>query len=370
MQVIQRQIPYVNIGVQTSLYKAEVMAEIEKVLESGMYILGERVARFEADFAALCGTKYAVGVNNGTDALFLVMRGLGIGAGHEVIVPPNSFLASASSIALIGATPVFADVRDDYNLDPDKLEKAITPRTRAIAPVHLTGRPADMEPILAIAAKHGLYVIEDCAQAVGAIYKGNAVGSMGIAGGFSLHPLKNLNAVGDGGMITTNDDKLYEYLLKARNHGLKNRDECEFWSYNSRLDAIQAAILQVKLKYLSRWNNRRREIAEKYQQRLGQYVWVPTDAPGIKSVYHTFIIQTERRNELMNFLKENGVDSKVHYPISIHLQEAAGYLGYKRGDFPVAERQMDTILSLPVFPELLDEEVDYICDTIERFFHT
>lgn len=368
MELVKRTVPYVNIGLQTQVYKEEVMEEISKVLDSGWYILGPKVAKFEEDFARLCGTRYAVGVNSGTDALFLVMKGLGIGEGDEVIVPTNSFLASASAVALIGATPVFCDVRDDYNIDPEKLEAAITDRTKAIAPVHLTGRPADMNPILEIACNHNLYVIEDCAQAVGAEYHGKPVGSFGIAGGFSLHPLKNLNAAGDGGMITTNSEELYEYLLKARNHGLRNRDECEFWSYNSRLDAIQAAILQVKLKYLDQWNDRRREIAETYHQRLNKYVWTPHDQDFEKAVYHTFIIQTDRRNDLMNFLKEHGVDSKVHYPISIHLQEAAAYLGYQRGDFPVAEKQMDTILSLPVYPELTDEEVDYVCDIIEKFF--
>ena len=362
-------IPYINLRGQHWPIKKEILSRIENVLDNGQFILGEEVRVFEKRFAELCGTPYALGVATGTDALFLTMKALGIGRGDEVITAPNSFLASASSIALVGATPVFADVREDFNIDPEKVEQAITSRTKAVIPVHLTGRPADMNAILEIAEKHQLHVIEDAAQAVRAEYHGQRVGSFGIAGCFSLHPLKNLNACGDSGVITTKDEGLYNNLLKARNHGLKNRDECEFWSYNSRLDTLQAAILNVKIDYLDEWVKRRREIAGIYQLRLKGIVIVPKDKPEEKAVYHTFIIQTEYRSDLQTYLTKNGIDSKVHYPIPIHLQQAAVDLGYQKGDFPVTERQTEMILSLPAYPELTDKQVNYICDNILSYFN-
>ncbi|MCB0837219.1 MAG: DegT/DnrJ/EryC1/StrS family aminotransferase [Bacteroidetes bacterium] len=368
MKIAAQNVPYVNIGIQFDPIRDEIMAEVEAVLSSGMYILGEKVTEFENSFAEYCGTKYAIGVANGTDSLILTMKGWGIGPGDEVIIPPNSFLASASSVALIGATPVFADVREDYNIDPEKIKAAITPKTKAIMPVHLTGRSADMDAVNEIAKAYGLKVLEDSAQAVGAIYKGKKTGNLGDAGSFSLHPLKNLNAAGDGGMITTNDDELYDYLQKARNHGLRNRDECEMWSLNSRLDALQAAILSVKLKHLPAWTERRRAIAAMYQENLSDLVWVPTDKDYEEAVYHTFIIQTDHRDELQAYLGEHNIGAKVHYPMPIHYQDAAAYLGYKKGDFPVTEKQAEHILSLPVYPELTDDQVMYTIETIRNFF--
>ena len=297
------------------------------------------------------------------------MRALGIGAGDEVITAPNSYLASASSIALAGATPVFADVREDYNIDPEQIERAITKKTKAIIPVHLTGRPADMKAILAIAKKNKLHVIEDCAQAIGAKYTNQPVGSFGITGSFSLHPLKNLAACGDGGVITTNDDTLNSYLTKARTHGHSSRDEVDFWSFNTRIDNLQSAILNVKFTQLEKWNNRRRAIASMYREALkGLPIYLPTDTKDEHAVYHTFIIQSDRRDALMQFLAEQGVDTKIHYPVPIHLQKAAAYLGYKKGDFPVTEKQCETILSLPVFPQLTDDEVNYTCEKILAFY--
>jgi dTDP-4-amino-4,6-dideoxygalactose transaminase len=363
------QVPYINLGLQHKKIKAELLAATEHVLDSGQFILGEDVAKLEKTFAALCQTKYALGVANGTDALFLSLLAIGVKEGDEVITAPNSFLSSASSIGLIGAKPVFADVNDDFNLTPDKVEKAIGPKTKAIIAVHLTGRPAPMDELLAIAKKHNIYIIEDCAQAVGAEYKGKRVGSFGTTGCFSLHPLKNLAASGDGGVITTNDEKICNYLVRARNHGLKNRDECEFWSYNSRLDNLQAALLNVKLLYIENWTERRREIARMYYEKLkGLDMIVPHDKPYEKAVYHTFIIQTKQRDELKAFLASKGVDTKIHYPIPIHLQEAAKYLKYKKGDFPVTEKQTETILSLPIYPELTDEQVAYITNSVIEFF--
>ncbi|MCX6268209.1 MAG: DegT/DnrJ/EryC1/StrS family aminotransferase [Bacteroidetes bacterium] len=361
-------VPFVNLGLQHRLIKDELLDIVSGLLDSGQFILGDDLATFEKSFAYLCGTKYALGVANGTDALFLSMIAMGIQQGDEVITAPNSFLASASSIHLAGATPVFADVKEDFLLDPDKVRKAITPRTRAIMPVHLTGRPADMDAMIEIAREYNLAVVEDCAQAVCAEYKGRPVGSFGEVGCFSLHPLKNLSVCGDGGVITTSNEALYHKLLKARNHGLKNRDECEFWSFNSRLDNLQAALLNVKLKKLPEWTARRREIASRYVERLSDTnLVIPVDKPSEKAVYHTFIIQCERRDELKNFLAEHEIDSKIHYPLPIHLQEAAKYLGYRKGDFPVTEKQSKTILSLPVFPELTNEQIDYVCDTINEF---
>lgn len=361
-------VPYINLGLQHKDIKGEILESISQLLDSGQFILGEELSRFEASFAKIAGTKYALGVANGTDSLFLTMRALGIGQGDEVITAPNSFLASASSVALIGATPVFADVRDNFNLDPEKVERAITSKTKAIIVVHLTGRPADMDELMAVAYKHNIPVIEDAAQAVGATYKDQPVGSFGIAGSFSLHPLKNLSACGDGGVITTNDEALYKKLIVARNHGLKNRDECEFWSYNSRLDTLQAAVLNVKLKKLDQWNERRRAIASKYNDAFSALDMIlPVDAAGMRSVYHTYIIQYRHRDELKAYLAEKGIDTKIHYPLPIHYQEAASELGYKKGNFPVTERQSETILSLPVYPELTDDQVAYIADCVIEF---
>ena len=364
-------VPYVHLGAQYDGIKEQVLERIGALLDSGAFILGKEVSDFEQAFAALCGTKHALGVANGTDALFLSLMALSIGKGDEVITAPNSYLASASSIFLAGGTPVFADVLDDFNLDPEAVRKAITSKTKAIIAVHLTGRPARMKELLAIAKEHGLKVIEDCAQAIGAKLDGQHVGSFGNAGCFSLHPLKNLAAAGDGGVITTNDDKVYGHLLKARNHGLRDRDNCEFFSYNSRLDNLQAAILNVKLPELPRWTLRRRAIAATYIKRLNGVgdLLLPYDGKGEFSVYHTFIIQTARRDVLKQYLADHGVDSKVHYPVPIHLQEAAEFLGYKRGDFPVTERQAETILSLPIFAELSDEQVGYVADTVLAFFN-
>jgi dTDP-4-amino-4,6-dideoxygalactose transaminase len=306
-------VPFINLGLQHQSLKEELMDVVSGLLDSGQFILGDDLTKFETSFAQLCGTKYAVGVANGTDALFLSMKVLGLEKGDEVITAPNSYLASASSIHLAGATPVFADVRADLNIDPEQIRKAITPKTKAIIPVHLTGRPADMEAILAIAEEFHLAVIEDAAQAVSAGYRNIPVGSFGHTGCFSLHPLKNLSACGDGGVITTSNEDLYQKLLKARNHGLRNRDECEFWSYNSRLDNLQAALLNIKLKKLPEWTDRRRKTASYYNERFSELDMIlPKDKTDEKAVYHTYIVQTERRDELKDFLSKKGIDTKIH----------------------------------------------------------
>ena len=373
-------VSYINLGAQTDVIRDELLEATQKVILSGMYILGDQVQLFESNFSKLCNTKYAVGVSNGTDALILAMKSLGIGKGDEVITAPNSFLASTSSIVITGAKPVFIDVGYDYNLDPTKLKSTITNKTKAILPVHLTGHPAEMDHILSIAEDHNLYIIEDCAQAIGAEYRGKRVGSIGDIGCFSLHPLKNLNACGDGGVITTNRKDIYDWLIMARNHGLKNRDQCEFWAYNNRLDEIQAAVCNVKLKYLNDWTKRRRQIADKYKEGLEGYVITPgysmygntgnshSLCKESKSVYHTFIVQAEKRDELHEYLLDVGIDTKIHYAIPVHLQKAAESLGYKKGSFPVVEELCSKILSLPIYPELSDEQVNYVIESIQNFY--
>lgn len=363
------QIPYVNLINQHKVLRDEILAAIDKVLSHAMFILGEEVSQFEEAFAKYCGSRFAIGVNSGTDALFLSMKALAIGPGDEVITVPNSFITTASSIAATGARPVFVDVEENgYNIDATLIEKAITKHTKAILPVHLTGRPAEMGIILDIAARYGLNVIEDVAQAVGAEYKGQKVGSFGTAGCFSLHPLKTLNACGDGGVITTNNEKLYQRIYALRKCGLKNRDESDEFGYNSRLDSLQAAILNVKLKYVDEWNSRRRENAKYYTNKLQDVVLVPPERADEKAVYHTYVIQSKDRDELQSYLKNNGIDTKIHYPIPIHLQKAAEHLGYKHGDFPRTEQQAEEILSLPIYPELTIEQMNHVVETIRTFY--
>lgn len=362
-------VPYISLPLQHQGLKPALLAAIEKVIDRGDFILGAEVTEFESRFAALCGARYAVGVDNGTSALFLTLRALGIGPGDEVITAPNSFLASASAIALTGAIPVFVDVRKDYTIDPALIERAITSRTKGIIPVHLTGRPAEMNSILDLARHYQIHVVEDCAQAVGARHRGRQVGSFGIAGCFSLHPLKNLSALGDGGVITTDDPELRERLCKARNHGLLNRNECEAWSPNCRLDTIQAAALLIKMDHLAEWTEKRRLIAAYYRDQLGDVVGIPEEEPFQYCVYHTFVIQVEERDALQRHLAAKGIETKVHYPIPIHCQKAAAGLRYPPGSFPVAEKQSRQILSLPIYPELSEEQVRFVAAAIRGFYN-
>ena len=361
-------VKYVNLPLQYEYLKDDIIDKIKNIFYKGDFILGSEVKNLEERFARYCDCKYALGVGNGTDALFLVIKALNIGKDDEVITAPNSFISTAGAIAIAGAKPVFVDVRDDYNINPHLIEDAITSKTKAILPVHLTGRPADMNPILEIAKKHDLFIIEDAAQAIGAVYNDKKTGSFGIAGCFSLHPLKNLNAGGDGGMITTNDLDLYEKLIKLRNHGLRNRDECEFWGYNSRLDSIQAAIVNVKLDYLDEWHEKLRNIVDIYQKKLNGIVSFPRDESHLNSTNHLFMIQCEKRDELQNYLSKKDIETKVHYPLPIHLQEPAKKLGYKEGDFPIAELQSKRILSLPIYPELTDEQINIVTEEIKNFY--
>ena len=364
-------IPFVNLAAQHAPIKEKILAAVGDVLDHGQFILGEQVAEFERRFAEMCGVSYSLGVGTGTDAMILALKALDVGPGDEVITVPNSFVTSASCIALSGARPVFVDVGEDFNMDPWLIERAITPRTRALLPVHLTGRPADMDPIMEIAQKHGLFVIEDCAQAVCAEYKGRRVGTFGNVGCFSLHPLKTLNACGDGGALATDDAELYERLKVLRSCGLRDRDFCIEWSHNSRLDTLQAAILLVKLNYTEEWTEKRRKNASFYQQVLANLpnIQVPCDELYESSVYHTFVIQADRRDALRAYLTESGIETVIHYPIPIHLQEAAAGLGYGVGSFPVAERQAGRILSLPVYPELEASQLEYVASSLYSFYN-
>ena len=365
-------IPYVNLARQHQPLRDELLKAVAGVLDSGQFILGEETELFEKEFAAWCGARHAVGVNSGTDALILALKILGLGPGDEVITAPNSFLASASCIALAGATPGFADVRKDLNLDPEAVAHAITPRTRAIIPVHLTGKPAPMKELMAVAQRRKLEVIEDAAQAVGARLDGKPVGTFGRVGCFSLHPLKNLNACGDGGMLVTNDDGLAQRARLLRNHGQPNRDDCAEFSMVSRLDSVQAAMLRVKLRQLDHVTTRRIANAQHYRRRLQNCprVQCPADGPGEFCVYHTFVVQADKRDELKRHLEQCGIGTAIHYPVPIHLMTVGRRLGHKPGDFPVTERLAGRILSLPVYPELTRDQLDEVADAILDFYRT
>lgn len=363
-------VKYVDLPKQANV--EAILSDIkELLLKTGQFTLGQPVTEFEAKFAKLCKTKYAIGVNSGTDALFLTMKALNIGSGDEVITAPNSFIATAGAIANAGARPVFVDVNDEYNIDADLIERAITPRTKAIMPVHLTGNPADLLRIMEIANRYNLYVIEDACQAVAASIDGQPVGSFGIAGCFSFHPLKNLNVWGDGGIIVTNSKELFDRIVLMRNHGLKGRDEVEFFAYNSRLDSIHAIVANQLLNVLDAITDTRIRNAKTYDDALSDmvnYITIPPRKSKVRQVYHTYVIQARERNKLGAYLAEKGIEAKVHYPIPIHLQEASKYLGYKEGDFPVCEAQAKSILTLPVHQHLTEDQIGYVIDTIWKFY--
>ena len=345
-----------------------ILRDLEKLVKRGDFTLGKEVEIFEKRFAQLASAKFAVGVSSGTAALLLGLQAVGVGHGDEVITAPNTFFASVNAIAAVGAKPVFVDVGEDYNINSELIENAINERTKAIMPVHLTGRPAAMNEIVDIARKHGLKVIEDAAQAIGANYRGRRTGSLGDVGCFSTHPLKTLHTAGDGGFITTDSQEIYERIIKLRNHGLKNREESEFFGYNSRLDEIHAAILNTQLEYVEIWNKQRRDIALRYSSELSPIVDTPEEKSYEESSYHTFVIQAKNRDSLRLHLSNMGIETKIHYPIPIHLQQAAKYLGYRSGAFPVAERQSSQILSLPVYPELTSKQIEKVIEGVTSFY--
>ena len=362
-------VPFVDLGVQYRAIAAEINDAISKVIQDSDFILGREVRLFEEEFAAFCDAHYAVGVDSGTSALELALRAFDIGPGDEVITAANSFIASALGISHTGAKPALVDVDPcTYTMDVKAVERAVTPRTKAIIPVHLYGHPAHMDPIRELAEKRRLIVIEDACQAHGARYRGKPAGSLGHAAAFSFYPGKNLGAYGDGGIVVTNDQKIATRLEMLRNYGQKEKYKHLFRGYNRRLDTMQAAILRVKLKYLEKWNAARRSNAKLYQEHLeGSEVVLPGEAPGVESVWHLYIIRTEHRDQLKEHLASKGINAGIHYPIPIHLQPAYQDLGYKRGDFPVTEASADRILFLPMYAELTPRQIKHVCLAIAEF---
>jgi len=360
-------IPMVDLRRQFSDIKEEVCSVLTEILESSQYILGPRVKELEEQIAAYHGVREAVGVASGTDALHLALDALGIGEGDEVITTPFTFFATAEAILYTGATPVFVDVEPEtMNIDPDLIEEKITEKTRAILPVHIFGHPADMEKILSIAKQHKLEVIEDCAQAFGADIKGRKVGSFGDAGCFSFYPSKNLGAFGDGGMVLLNDPAVTEVVRKLRNHGSRGAYRHESVGFNSRLDEMQAGILLVKLKRIGEYNSKRRQKAALYNELLADGIVLPVERPGFTHVYHQYTIRSARRDEIQKRLGDEGISSVVYYPVPLHLQEAIAFLGYGKGDFPVCEEAAEKVLSLPIYPELEEEQVRHVASVIRN----
>lgn len=361
------QVPYTDLASEAGSLQGPLTEAFQRVLGSGRYILGPELAAFESEFAAYCGVRHAVGTSSGTDALIVTLRALGLPPESEVITVSNSFVATAAAIVLAGARPVFADIAEDGNMDPVSMEAAITPRTRAVVPVHLAGRPARMREILRIAERHGLLVVEDAAQSVGARLDGQRVGSFGHAACFSLNPLKNLYAYGDGGVVTTDDAALARNIAQARSHGLADRESCEFFSYNCRLDELQAALLRVQLPHLDERTEARRRLAQRYNELLAPYGEVPLEGPGEYCVYQTYVFKCERRDAVQQHLRDRGVEAIVHYRTLIHEQPAAQGLGYPRDLLPRARRHADRILSLPLYPSLTLPQQDRVVDLIADF---
>lgn len=363
-------IPFASLKPMHDELKADLDAAYSRVLDKSNFILGEECKAFESEFAAYCGVGYCVGVGNGLDALYLILKAMNIGAGDEVIVPSNTYIATALAVSYAGARPVFVepDIRT-YNIDAAKIEAAITIHTRAVIAVHLQGRPADMDAINEIAARYGIKVIEDAAQAHGAEYKGRKVGTLSNAAGFSFYPGKNLGALGDGGCVVTNDGELADKVRALGNYGSDYKYHHIYQGNNSRLDELQAAFLRVKLPYLDKWNEERRRIAGKYFAGINNPDIILPLHPDEKygHVYHVFVIRNDRRDELEAYLKENGIGTVKHYPVPIHMQMAYENIGISEGELPVAEEISRTVLSLPMYYGMTDEEVDYVIERLNLF---
>lgn len=360
-------IPVFDISKQHSQIHQELVETMGRVLDSGWYILGKEVETFEKEFAAFVGTNHAVGVASGTDALYIALKALDIGSGDEVITVSHTAVATVAAIVQTGATPVLVDICEEaYTMDPSQLQAAISARTKAIIPVHLYGQAADMDPILAIAENRGISIIEDCAQAHGALYKGKKVGSLGLMGAFSFYPTKNLGAMGDGGIIVTFDENIARKIRLLRQYGWQERYISALSGTNSRLDEIQAAILRIKLKYLDTWNKKRRALAELYGQHL-THVRKPAELAGRTHVYHLYVIATPQQKNLMDYLKGRGIGTAIHYQVPVHLQGAYSKLIlYER--LPVTEKVCSQIISLPMYPELTGDEIREISNSVNEFF--
>ncbi|MBN2310051.1 MAG: DegT/DnrJ/EryC1/StrS family aminotransferase [Candidatus Hydrogenedentes bacterium] len=364
-------IPIVDMKSQLRCIESEVRTAIDDVLDSGWFIMGKQLKAFEEEFAAYLGVRYCVGVGSGTEAIHLALWALGIGPGHEVITVPNTCVPTLCGITQTGATPVLVDVAEStLTMDPDQLETAITDQTKAIVPVHLYGHPCDMDPILAVARSRGLAVVEDCAQAHGAEYRGIRCGGFGDVAAFSFYPSKNLGALGDGGAVVTNDEGLANECRMLRNYGEERRYYHTRPGVNSRLDEMQASILRVKLRHLDEWNDARRERAARYAQQLASApVTVPYEAPWARHNYHLYPVRSPERDALQAHLKDRGVGTLIHYPIPIHLQQAFAGLGLEAGRFPVAEAACNEVLSLPMYPTLPLEDVDRVAEAVAAFTH-
>ena len=368
MQSAKIHVPFLDLKAHHDPIRAEIMAAMGEVIDANAFAGGKFVAKFEEEYAAFCGTKFCVGVANGTDSLWFSLLALGIKAGDEVITPPMTFMATAEAITYAGAKPVFVDIDPrTYTIDVTKIEAAITPRTKAIMPVHLFGQCADMDPILEIARKHNLLIVEDAAQAQGTLYKNRKAGSIGNAGSFSFYPGKNLGAWGEAGAITTNDPALRETMQMYREHGQKKKYYHDVVGWNGRMDGLQAAVLSVKLKYLDKANDGRRRVAARYNQLLAGIpnLTLPVEADYGRHIYHVYAVRLSNRDSVLQKLGERGISAGIHYPVPVHLQNAYSNLGYKRGDFPVSESCGETFLSLPMYPELTDEQIDAVVSALK-----
>jgi dTDP-4-amino-4,6-dideoxygalactose transaminase len=364
-------VPFVDLKAQYHSIKEEIDAAIQEVIEHTAFIGGAFVKKFEQEFAEYIGAKYCIPCGNGTDALMLTLIGMGIGKGDEVIVPANSFIATSEAVTAAGARVVFCDVdAQTNNIDPKLLAEKITPQTKAIIAVHLYGRPADLDPIIKIAKAHNLRVIEDAAQAHGALYKGKKVGTFGDAACFSFYPGKNLGAYGDGGAVVTNDEELAKKVRMLANHGRIEKYNHEFEGFNSRLDGMQAAILSVKLKHLDKWAEARRHVAGRYINGLNGIgdIRLPMNDDESYAVYHLFVIKTGQRDNLKKFLEGKGIHCGIHYPIGLPFLKAYAYLNHRPEDFPVTAKNQNEVLSLPMFPELTDSQIDYVIQSIKEFY--
>jgi len=367
-------VPLLDLKAQFQPLRAEIMAEVQTVCDEQGFILGPRVVAFEESIARYIGSRYAIGCASGSDALLLSLMAMGVKAGDEVITIPFTFFATAGVISRLGAKPVFVDIQPDtFNIDPNLIEKAITPRTKAIIPVHLFGQCADMAAINEIAKRKNISVIEDACQAIGAAQGNKRAGILGDTGCFSFFPTKNLGGFGDGGLITTNDKALADSMAMLRVHGSQVRYLHEAVGINSRLDALQAAVLQIKLKYLDQWNEGRRRNAERYQQLFARTkhadrVALPATVPGNFHVYNQFTVRVPKRDELRTFLKEKGVGTEVYYPLPMHLQNCYRDLGYQKGSFPLSERAAEEVMSIPIYAELTEAQQGYVVEMIAEFF--
>ena len=373
-------VPFLDLKAQFKDIYNEVDDEITKVISNTSFVLGKSVADFEKNFAEAHKVTHCIGVSSGTDGNHLALWSLGVGTGDEVIIPANTFIATAWGATLCGAKPVFVDCEpDSYNIDPKKVESVITPKTKAIVAVHLYGQPADLDPLKEMARNHNIYLVEDAAQAHIAEYKGQKVGGLSEAASFSFYPGKNLGAYGEGGALTTNNDEIAYKSKMIRDHGAIHKYNHEIFGHNYRMEGIQGAVLNVKIKYIDKWTEGRRKVAAKYRELLSgiEEIILPKEMPYAKHVYHLYVIKvksqkskvkSQKRDELQKYLNEKGIATGLHYPIPLHLQKCFDYLGYKKGDFPITEELAETGLSLPMFPELSDEQIKYVCDSIKAFY--